>query len=378
LTNLFALLDSVAVIDLLGLSDALVLITKGGLEIAIDNQTDSSSHRFKLLQELLLGLPPESRAIVFVSSRKAVHLLHRSISTAMPWLNALFVVGHGDPDGMDWEDGQETAIAASREGTSQLLISTSVLEEGLDVTDCDIVVRFSGFTSLIQFIQSRGRASCKKGKIMMILTEEEQCRLTEIESQERILYSNLQTFALSGEMPSHKGLEIARQLAIHSVTGTLSSNTVGGVYEYIDHRHQKVRIGWKCDKDKNGDTLAVEMFIFGRAADPEDIAVSVEEHLFGCVVSRCEMLPVETSPAFLGGEVTVILLQLKSKVEDISAAHLYEQLIKTWDFITSVISRNALKMDGREGRKRKVLSKIYRPLDYLARLQCFLQLHRLM
>jgi hypothetical protein len=329
-------------------------------------QTKSFSHRYELLLDLLRSLSKDSRVIVFVRSRKAVRSLHESITIAVPCLNALCVVGHGGPDGMDWADGQETAISSLREGTSQLLICTSVLEEGLDVTDCDIVVRFSGYTSLIQYIQSRGRARSTKGRMVMILSEEERCRVTEIENQERILHSTLQSFALSGEMPSYKGLEIARQFEIKFATSSLSKDNVSQIYNYLDGQGLKIRIGWEADKEKEGDILAVEIFVIG-SIDTEDLAVSIEENLTGCVVSRCEALNAANSPAFLGLEVTVILLQLKSKLfsggQGLSAANHYDQLIRTWDFLTTVISRSSEENEGRAGRQLKVLSKIYRQLE---------------
>jgi hypothetical protein len=366
LAKLFFLLDALEVIDLLGPSKALSLMRSGGLELTpLEMEINTFSHRYELLLDYLRNLLKESRVIVFVSSRKAVRFLHESISTALPHLNALRVVGHGGPDGMDWADGQETAISSPREGTSQLLICTSVLEEGLDVTDCDIVIRFSGYTSLIQYIQSRGRARSTKGHMVMILTEEERCRVTEIENQERILHSTLQSLALSGEMPSYKGLEIAGRLEINYATLALSSENVSDVYNYLGGG-LKIRTGWKGDKGKEGDILAVEIFVLG-SIDTEDLAVSIEENLTGCVVSRCEALNATSSPPFVGREVTGILLQLKSKLpsggQGLSAANHYDQLFRTWDFITSVISRNSKENEGREGRRPKVLSKIYRHLD---------------
>lgn len=53
---------------------------------------------------------------------------------------------------------QVLTLAKFRTGELNCLFATSVAEEGLDIPDCNLIVRFDLYATLIQYIQSRGRA----------------------------------------------------------------------------------------------------------------------------------------------------------------------------------------------------------------------------
>jgi len=58
-----------------------------------------------------------------------------------------------------------------RKGEINCLFSTSVAEEGLDVPNCNLVIRFDMYKTMIQYVQSRGRArKANSGFIHMIET----------------------------------------------------------------------------------------------------------------------------------------------------------------------------------------------------------------
>lgn len=56
-----------------------------------------------------------------------------------------------------------------RKGNLNCLFATSVAEEGLDIPDCNLIIRFDLYTTLIQYIQSRGRARLPNSKYIHMI-----------------------------------------------------------------------------------------------------------------------------------------------------------------------------------------------------------------
>lgn len=58
-----------------------------------------------------------------------------------------------------------------RQGSKNLIIATSVLEEGIDVSACNVVICFEKPPNLIAFIQRRGRARKSRSKYVMMFPD---------------------------------------------------------------------------------------------------------------------------------------------------------------------------------------------------------------
>ena len=145
------------------------------------------SDRYKILEKHIKQFlcqaqeDPTSRGIVFVSLRKTTFKLCeqiRKIADVAKTLNPYPFVGHGQGsyDGMRWKDEQEKLLKEFRKGICKLLICTSVLEEGLDVPECNLVVRFEGAATLRALVQTRGRASRRRDSKFVVICNEKQER----------------------------------------------------------------------------------------------------------------------------------------------------------------------------------------------------------
>ncbi|KAB5572445.1 hypothetical protein GE09DRAFT_1099511 [Coniochaeta sp. 2T2.1] len=117
-----------------------------------------------LLQDKFGVAGSKSRCIVFVERRWVSMMLNdlfRQPGMAIPGLRPEILVGSGSSDTsyktVSYKD-QKWSIHKFRKGEKNCLFATSVAEEGLDIPDCNIVIRFDLYNTMIQYIQSRGRA----------------------------------------------------------------------------------------------------------------------------------------------------------------------------------------------------------------------------
>ena len=55
------------------------------------------------------------------------------------------------------QNEQELVISRFKTGEKNLLLATSVAEEGLDICDCNYVIRYGMMGNEISSVQSRGR-----------------------------------------------------------------------------------------------------------------------------------------------------------------------------------------------------------------------------
>jgi Fanconi anemia group M protein len=118
-----------------------------------------------------LAKNPESRIIVFNHYRDSVGELENELNN-LPNVRAKRFIGQAKRTnkGMSQKEQAET-INEFESNKINVLVATSVAEEGLDIPACDLVVFFEPVPSEIRHIQRRGRtARLRSGKVIILIT----------------------------------------------------------------------------------------------------------------------------------------------------------------------------------------------------------------
>ena len=185
--------------DDVGLLDTKISQTKAVIATIKDHdyttpKIDSFDFSAKVLQlhnylRLYFERPSDHRCIVFVEQRLAARLLSKAFeSIGGPYLQPGFLCGSGSGELADLKSSfrsQVMTLIKFRNGELNCLFATSVAEEGLDVPDCNLVIRFDICQTMIKYVQSRGRARHKHSKFIHMIE-------TGVPSQDRLLQEHRQ------------------------------------------------------------------------------------------------------------------------------------------------------------------------------------------
>jgi Fanconi anemia group M protein len=128
--------------------------------------------RTRILLAETLGIGGGERVIVFTESRDTAEALVDFLAESF---HVRKFVGQSDTDGsegMTQREQQET-LDDFRAGEFEVLVSTSVAEEGLDVPEVDLVLFFEPVPTAIRSIQRKGRTGRQaEGRVVVLLAED--------------------------------------------------------------------------------------------------------------------------------------------------------------------------------------------------------------
>ncbi|XP_076121081.1 ATP-dependent RNA helicase DHX58 [Alosa pseudoharengus] len=117
--------------------------------------------------------PP--KCIIFSKTRQGTRCLLDWVCANAKLMNAniraAMLVGAGTGDTHMTQNKQKDTISMFRDNVYNMLISTSVAEEGLDIPECNMVVRYGLLTNEIAQQQARGRARAQDSVYSVVAAE---------------------------------------------------------------------------------------------------------------------------------------------------------------------------------------------------------------
>ncbi|APW97005.1 Hef nuclease [Halobiforma lacisalsi AJ5] len=136
------------------------------------DQLHPKYRKTRMLLAETLGLEDGERVIVFTESRDTAEALTDFLSESF---EAKRFVGQGDREGSDGmtQTEQQEVLDEFRAGEFEVLVSTSVAEEGLDVPEVDLVLFYEPVPTAIRSIQRKGRTGRQsEGRVVVLMAED--------------------------------------------------------------------------------------------------------------------------------------------------------------------------------------------------------------
>ena len=161
--------------------------------------------RFNHLREVLLDklfMSPEAlssfRCILFVEQRIMTHIIAYVIESdpqLQPLLRTACLYATDAPGVAGLSIGKAQAaesLSKFASGQVNLLITTVVAEEGMDIPEANCVIRFDPLLNSVSFVQGRGRARQSDSSFVVLSERDDRSakRLSEVEKQQQNIVGN--------------------------------------------------------------------------------------------------------------------------------------------------------------------------------------------
>ena len=139
------------------------------IQLAKSAQQQGIEHsKIPKLRELLENL--DGKALVFSSYRDSVDTIQKHLSEM--GIPSGILIGKAGETGLKQKKQIET-VQKFRDGEYRVLIATRVGEEGLDISEVNLVIFYDNVPSSIRFVQRRGRTGRKDtGKLIVLIAED--------------------------------------------------------------------------------------------------------------------------------------------------------------------------------------------------------------
>ncbi|XP_061172835.1 antiviral innate immune response receptor RIG-I-like [Saccostrea echinata] len=155
---------------------------KSNLQVsATDNTTTKENPLLLKLKDIIIDTyqtEPNMRGIIFVRTRELADILVQWMSSIeeLKHIKAKTCTGANAKrsEGGMTKNKQKETIDLFRKGDFKLIVATTIVEEGLDIKECNLVVKYDYAGNAIAQIQAKGRGRADKSRFF-ILASEDKC-----------------------------------------------------------------------------------------------------------------------------------------------------------------------------------------------------------
>ena len=139
------------------------------IQLAKEAQSKGIEHpKHQKLKEILES--SDGKSLIFTSFRDSVDIIHKKLTER--GIPAGILIGKAGENGLKQKKQIET-VQKFRDNIFKVLIATRVGEEGLDISEVNLVVFFDNVPSSIRYIQRRGRTGRKdSGKLIVLIAKD--------------------------------------------------------------------------------------------------------------------------------------------------------------------------------------------------------------
>jgi len=139
------------------------------IDLAKNQQANGIEHpKIDKLVEILRDI--ESKVLIFSSYRDSVDVIQKKLVSMD--ITAEILIGKSGQTGLKQEKQIET-VQRFRDGVTKALVATRVGEEGLDISEVNLVIFYDNVPSSIRFIQRKGRTGRKDtGRLVVLIAKD--------------------------------------------------------------------------------------------------------------------------------------------------------------------------------------------------------------
>ncbi|KOM37874.1 hypothetical protein LR48_Vigan03g125600 [Vigna angularis] len=176
----------------------------------------------------------DMRCIIFVERIITAIVLEDLFNTLLPKYNSWktkFIAGHNFGLKNQSRNKQNEIVEEFRMGLVNIIVATSILEEGLDVQSCNLVIRFDPSPTVCSFIQSRGRARMKNSDYILMVERGDSATRSRLEKylasvdimrKESLRHSSLPCDSFEADEFDKEAYHVASTGAIANLSSSIS------------------------------------------------------------------------------------------------------------------------------------------------------------